>query len=179
MKHQALGAARKAERGHDVHRIDASQLPKAVADEMIGLVQAYLEGMDRPEGGKHSSSHSAHRSDTVGIGSKRKCRVSVAAARALPSLPPSPSSTFMRSAPSGRAPPSPPPSPPGSSRSSSPVGLRLGDATDYTEGELAMALRSYEAFHRIPVGSATVEQLQSSSAKIDGWLRFAESSAVK
>jgi hypothetical protein len=33
-----------------------------------------------------------------------------------------------------------------------------------------MALRNYEAFHRITIGSATVEQLQSSSAKIDGWL---------
>ena len=46
-----LLAARKAERGHDVHRIDASQSAKAVADKMIGLVLAYLEGMDRPEGG--------------------------------------------------------------------------------------------------------------------------------
>ena len=39
------------------------------------------------------------------------------------------------------------------------------------EGELEMALRNYEAFHRIPSGSATVGQLQSSSAKIGGWLR--------
>jgi hypothetical protein len=39
------------------------------------------------------------------------------------------------------------------------------------EGELEMALRNYEAFHRLPIGSATVEQLQSSSAKIGGWLR--------
>ena len=50
-QHQVLWAARKAERGHDVHCIDASQSAKAVADEMIGLVLAYLEGMDRPEGG--------------------------------------------------------------------------------------------------------------------------------
>jgi thymidylate kinase len=50
-QHQVLWAARKAERGHDVHRIDASQSAKAVADKMIGLVLAYLEGMDRPEGG--------------------------------------------------------------------------------------------------------------------------------
>jgi len=46
-----------------------------------------------------------------------------------------------------------------------------GNTTGYTEGELEVALRNYEAFHRIPIGSATVEQLQSSSAKIDGWLR--------
>jgi hypothetical protein len=39
------------------------------------------------------------------------------------------------------------------------------------EGELEMALRNYEDFHRLPIGSATVEQLQSSSAKIGGWLR--------
>jgi hypothetical protein len=39
------------------------------------------------------------------------------------------------------------------------------------EGELEMALRNYEDFHRLPFGSATVEQLQSSSAKIGGWLR--------
>ena len=42
---------------------------------------------------------------------------------------------------------------------------------EYTEGELATALRNYEAFHRLPFGSATVEQLQSSSANIGGWLR--------
>ena len=42
---------------------------------------------------------------------------------------------------------------------------------EYTEGEFATALRNYEAFHRLPFGSATVEQLQSSSAKIGGWLR--------
>jgi hypothetical protein len=42
---------------------------------------------------------------------------------------------------------------------------------EYTEGELATALRNYEDFHRLPFGSATVEQLQSSSAKIGGWLR--------
>ena len=50
-QHEALLAVRKAERGHDVHCIDASQSANAVADEMIGLLQAYLEGMDRPEGG--------------------------------------------------------------------------------------------------------------------------------
>ena len=47
----------------------------------------------------------------------------------------------------------------------------IGSESNYTEGELATALRNYEAFHRIPIGSATVEQLQSSSAKIGGWLR--------
>jgi hypothetical protein len=31
------------------------------------------------------------------------------------------------------------------------------DKASYTEGELAMALSHYEAFHRIEVGSATVE----------------------
>ena len=45
------------------------------------------------------------------------------------------------------------------------------ETTDYTEGELETALRNYEAFHRLPFHSATVEQLQSSSAGIDGWLR--------
>jgi hypothetical protein len=43
--------------------------------------------------------------------------------------------------------------------------------SNYTEGELATALHNYEAFHQIPIGSATVEQLQTSSAKISGWLR--------
>jgi hypothetical protein len=47
----------------------------------------------------------------------------------------------------------------------------IGSESNYTEGELVTALRNYEAFHRIPSGSATVEQLQSSSAKIGGWLR--------
>ena len=42
---------------------------------------------------------------------------------------------------------------------------------EYTEGELETALRNFEDFHRLPSGSATVEQLQSSSAKIGGWLR--------
>ena len=46
----------------------------------------------------------------------------------------------------------------------------IGSESNYTEGELVTELRNYEAFHRIPIGSATVEQLQSSSAKIDGWL---------
>ena len=45
------------------------------------------------------------------------------------------------------------------------------ETTDYTEGELETALRNYEAFYRLPFHSATVEQLQSSSAGIDGWLR--------
>jgi hypothetical protein len=36
-----------------------------------------------------------------------------------------------------------------------------------------MALSYYEAFHRIEVGSATVEQLQRSSARIGGWLAAA------
>ena len=49
--------------------------------------------------------------------------------------------------------------------------LKHGGAREYTEGELATALRNYEAFHRLPFGSATVEQLQSSSANIGGWLR--------
>ena len=47
----------------------------------------------------------------------------------------------------------------------------IGSESNYTQGELATALRNYEAFHRIPIGSAKVEQLQSSSAKIGGWLR--------
>jgi hypothetical protein len=47
----------------------------------------------------------------------------------------------------------------------------IGSESNYTEGELATALRNYEAFHRLPIGRATVEQLQSSSAKIGGWLR--------
>jgi tetratricopeptide (TPR) repeat protein len=42
--------------------------------------------------------------------------------------------------------------------------------TDYTEGEVEAALRNYEAFHGRPFGSATVEDLQSSSAEIGGWL---------
>jgi hypothetical protein len=46
---------------------------------------------------------------------------------------------------------------------------------EYTEGELATALRNYEDFHRLPIGSATVEQLQSSSAQIGGWLRASSS----
>ena len=50
-------------------------------------------------------------------------------------------------------------------------GLPPDDRVLYTEGELATALSSFEAFHRIEVGSATVEQLQRSSAKIGGWLR--------
>ena len=58
--------------------------------------------------------------------------------------------------------------------------LGIADASPYPavllvkrarEGELEMAFRNYEAFHRIPIGSATVEQLQSSSAKIGGWLQ--------
>jgi hypothetical protein len=52
-------------------------------------------------------------------------------------------------------------------------GLPQDDRVLYTEGELAMALSHYEAFHRIEVGSATVEQLQRSSAKIGGWLAAA------
>jgi hypothetical protein len=36
-----------------------------------------------------------------------------------------------------------------------------------------MALSHYEDFHRLPIGSATVEQLQRSSAKIGGWLAAA------
>ena len=48
---------------------------------------------------------------------------------------------------------------------------QLWAGAEYTEGELATALRNYEAFHRLPFHSATVEQLQSSSAKIGGWLR--------
>ena len=50
-------------------------------------------------------------------------------------------------------------------------GLPPDDRVLYTEGELATALSRFEAFHRIEVGSATVEQLQRSSAKIGGWLR--------
>ena len=50
-------------------------------------------------------------------------------------------------------------------------GLPQDDRVLYTEGELATALSRFEAFHRIEVGSATVEQLQRSSAKIGGWLR--------
>ena len=49
--------------------------------------------------------------------------------------------------------------------------LPQDDRVLYTEGELATALSNFEAFHRIEVGSATVEQLQRSSAKIGGWLR--------
>eukprot|EP00900_Chrysochromulina_parva_P016459 jgi/Chrpa1/24814/Chrysochromulina_OHIO_Genome00028132-RA len=45
------------------------------------------------------------------------------------------------------------------------------ECLDYTKFELETALRNYEAFHRLPIGRATVEQLQSSSAKIGGWLR--------
>jgi len=45
------------------------------------------------------------------------------------------------------------------------------ECLDYTKFELETALRNYEDFHRLPIGRATVEQLQSSSAKIDGWLR--------
>ena len=41
---------------------------------------------------------------------------------------------------------------------------------EYTEGELATTLRNFEDFQLLPIGSATVEQLQSSSAKIGGWL---------
>jgi hypothetical protein len=52
-------------------------------------------------------------------------------------------------------------------------GLPQDDRVLYTEVELAMALSHYEAFHRIEVGSATVEQLQRSSAKIGGWLAAA------
>ena len=52
----------------------------------------------------------------------------------------------------------------------------------YTEGEVETALRNYEDFHGRPFGSATVEQLQSSCAKIGGWLQagphFAESSRL-
>ena len=47
----------------------------------------------------------------------------------------------------------------------------IGSESNYSEGELATTLHNYEAFHRIPIGSATAEQLQSSSAKIGGWLR--------
>jgi len=54
--------------------------------------------------------------------------------------------------------------------------------TDYTEGEVEAALRNYEAFHGRPFGSATVEDLQSSSAEIGGWLlagpHFAKSSRL-
>ena len=53
-------------------------------------------------------------------------------------------------------------------------GLPQDDSVLYTEGELATALSNFEAFHRIEVGSATVEQLQRSSAKIGGWLRASE-----
>ena len=44
-------------------------------------------------------------------------------------------------------------------------------AEEATHALLKVGLRNNEAFHRIPIGSATVEQLQSSSAGIDGWLR--------
>jgi hypothetical protein len=49
----------------------------------------------------------------------------------------------------------------------------------YTEGELAMALSHYEDFHRLLIGSATVEHLQRSSAKIGGWLAAAEKAAAE
>jgi hypothetical protein len=51
-------------------------------------------------------------------------------------------------------------------------GANIAEAASeaWSEGELATALRNYEDFHRLPFGSATVEQLQSSSAKIGGWL---------
>ena len=69
------------------------------------------------------------------------------------------------STPSATSGSSPPPAP------STPLREPPLRQPEYTEGELATALRNYEAFHRLPFGSATVEQLQSSSAKIGGWLR--------
>jgi hypothetical protein len=58
-------------------------------------------------------------------------------------------------------------------------GLPPDDRVLYTEGELATALSRFEAFHRIEVGSATVEQLQRSSAKIGGWLATAAGAQSK
>ena len=59
-------------------------------------------------------------------------------------------------------------------------GLPQDDSILFTEGELTTALGSFETFHRLAPGAASVPQLQRSSTGIGGWLRAsAEARAAK
>ena len=52
---------------------------------------------------------------------------------------------------------------------------RQHDAEDDSQvlHRLACAKRAYEAFHRLPVGSASDDQVRRSSAGVEGWTKFA------
>lgn len=49
-------------------------------------------------------------------------------------------------------------------------GLPADDLVLFTQTEVATALASFETFHRLARGAATVRQLQRSSAQLAGWL---------